>query len=148
MQFKYINKIFIFVIIVLFASCKEILLSENPPYTITKPVFEITEQEDYFMYAGITFNFLNHSNIAIDEITVSFMLFDAETQESPFVGSNMFEITKVGVILPNENKKIFISLDKHVNVVPTEPYLIDYFYIYRIQYEDGSIWLDEYGVYN
>ena len=119
--------------------------SEMPPFIITKPVFEIRERPNYFKYAGIVFNLLNHSETIVEKVIVSFMLFDARTQNNPFIGSNNFVIGKWDMVLPNENKEIIISLDRFIYIAPTEPYLIDFFFVAEIQYVDGSTWSDKYG---
>ena len=118
-----------------------------PPFVITKPVFEIIERPYYFNYAGIVFKFLNQNQEAVERITVSFMLFDQRTQGSPFVGNNKFEIIKWDIVHPDENKEIIISLDGFIHIAPTEPYLIDSFYISEIHYVNGSVWQDKYGKY-
>ena len=118
-----------------------------PPFVITKPVFEITEYPNYFSFAGMVFNYLNTAEENVDRITVSFMLFDADTQANPFIGSNQFEITKLDLVLQNENKKIIISLDRFIHIAPTKPYLIDYFYISEVHFADGTTWQDKYGAY-
>ena len=119
--------------------------SEIPPFVITRPQMEITERPFYFNYAGMVFNFLNQAEKTVDNITVSFLLFDPKTLESPFIGSNGFKITRWDLILPEENREIIISLDRFLVVAPAEPYLVDFFYIYEIHYVDGSVWRDEYG---
>jgi len=149
--------IFVLIIAVLLASCdgaaniiadwSPAAPGETPPFVITRPVFEITERPNYFNYAGLVFNFLNTAQENVDSITVSFMLFDAGTQESPFIGSNKFEITKFDLVLPNENKKVIISLDRFIYIAPAEPYLIDFFYVSKIHYTNGSTWQDKYGKY-
>jgi hypothetical protein len=118
-----------------------------PPYVITKPVFEITERTGYFHYAGLVFNFKNTAAKQADKITVSFTLFDPVTQRSPFIGSNMFKITRLIEVLSGENKEIIISLDQYIYIAPDEPYLIDSFYIAAIHYTDGSNWEDTNGLY-
>jgi hypothetical protein len=120
---------------------------ELPPFVITKPAFEIIERPYYFRYAGIVFKFLNTAPEIVDKITVSFLLFDQKTQDSPFIGSNKFEIAKLDVVFPDENKEIIISLDQFIYIAPTEPYLIDFFYVYEIHYVDGTVWQDKYGKY-
>jgi len=122
-------------------------ITEKPPYVITQPLCEIEERPGYFTYAGITFKFLNKSEKIADKIKVSFSLFDANTKGNPFVGSNMFEITMLGIVSSNENKEILISLDKYITVAPETPYLIDLFYIQEIHYTDGSTWEDKYGIH-
>ena len=150
-----ISGLIIFTIAVLFAGCEGVTgiiidmppstPGEIPPFVITKPEFEIIERPYHFRYAGIVFKFLNQADLIVDRITVSFLLFDPRTQESPFVGSNKFAMTKRDIVFPDDNKEIIISLDQFIYVAPTTPYLIDFFYIYEIQYVDGSVWRDEYG---
>ena len=118
-----------------------------PPFVITKPVFEIVERNNHFRYAGIVFKFLNHADDYIDKITVNFMLFDSKTNNSPFNGSNKFEITKLDFVSPDENKEIIISLDQYIYIAPTEPYIIDFFYVSEIHYIGGRIWQDKLGTY-
>jgi len=118
---------------------------ETPPFVITRPVSEIIERPFHFKFAGITFKFLNQTETIVDRITVSFLLFDQRTQNNPFTGSNKFEISKRDTVFPNESKEIIISLDSFIHIAPTEPYLIDSFFIYEVHYADGSIWQDKYG---
>jgi len=156
---KIFKKYFLAVLLIagLFSSCEQVTgiildmppssQGELPPFVITKPVFETIERPYYFKYAGIVYKFFNTTDEVIDRITVSFLLFDPKTQDSPFIGSNKFEISKWDIVLPGENKEIIISLDHFIYIAPTEPYLIDFFYIYEIHYVDGSIWQDKYGKY-
>ena len=152
-----ISVIIILTIAALFTNCEGVTgivmdlppspSGELPPFVITRPVFEVFERPYHFRYAGITFNFLNSGPEIAEKITVSFLLFDPRTQNSPFVGSNKFEITKWDHVFPNENREIIISLDQFIYIAPREPYLIDFFYIYEIHYVDGSVWQDKYGRY-
>ena len=120
---------------------------DMPPFVITRPVMEISERAYQYTYAGIAFKFLNKSVEHIDRITVSFMLFDAKTHGSAFIGNNRFEITKGDMIYPGENREIFISLDKYIYTAPAEPYLIDFFYVSEIHYTNGGVWVDKKGKY-
>ena len=120
---------------------------EMPPFVITKPSFEINSRPLHFNYSGVVFNFVNTGTDIIEAITVSFRIFDQRTQSSPLIGTNKFEITKLELIHPDENKEIIISMDRFVYIAPTEPYLIDFFYICRIHYVGGKIWEDKYGKY-
>ena len=118
---------------------------DMPPFVITIPVMEISERPYQYTYAGLAFKLLNNSGEHIDRIIVSFMLFDTKTQGSPFIGNNRFEITKWDMIYPGENREIFISLDQYIYTAPTEPYLIDFFYISEIHYTNGESWEDKKG---
>jgi len=151
MRNKFLVSFINFLILINFTGCEKLienLVWEAPPYVITKPVCEISERTYVFTYAGLSFKFLNGSGKTVNRITVSFMLFDAKTLTNPFIGSNIFEISKLDLILPDENREILISLDGYIYTAPTEPYLIDYFYISEISYTDGSVWQDKFGIYN
>ena len=120
---------------------------ESPPFVITRPVFEIYARPNCFTYAGMIFNFLNKTQENIDSITVSFMLFGAETRDRSVFGGKKFEIVKLEPVLPGENKELIISIDRFIYIAPTEPYIIDMFYISEIHYANGSVWKDTYGKY-
>jgi hypothetical protein len=133
----------------LFIACDEfsMVTTDMPPFVITKPVMEISERTNHYTYAGIAFKFLNNAEEHVDRITVSFLLFDAKTQGSAFTGNNRFEIAKWDMVYPGENREIFSSLDKYIYTAPTEPYLIDFFYVSEIHYTDGRTWEDKQGKY-
>jgi len=118
---------------------------ELPPFVISRPVFETTGRPAQFNFAGISFQFLNQGNEIVESITVSFLLFDARTLENPFLGSNRFLITRRETLFPNLVNDVFISLDRFIHVAPSEPFLIDFFYIYEIRYVDGTVWQDHHG---
>ena len=142
---------------VLFMACENVMgiiadtppatAKETPPFVITKPQFEITERRNHFNYAGIVFKFLNLAEEHVDRITVSFMVFDPKTQSNPLITTNKFEISKWDFVFPHENKEIIISLDQYIHIAPTEPYIIDFFYVSEIHYIDGSVWQDKNGKY-
>jgi len=143
---KITKYLYVILISVILSSCAD-TISERPPYIITTPVCELQGNAFDFTYAGISFDFMNKSQKTIDSITSSFMLFDSTTLTNPFIGSNIFEITKLVLISPDEDREIILSLDKFIHVAPLQPYLIDFFYISKIHYTDGSVWEDKYGVY-
>ena len=154
MKTKLYNLSFIFLI---FCSCSDLggiivdlppsTQDEMPPFVITKPVFETNGRPLHYNYSAVVFNFLNTGTEVIGALTVSFRLFDQRTQNSPLIGTNKFEITKNELIHPDENREIVISLDRFLYIAPTEPYIIDFFYISKINYVDGNVWEDKYGKY-
>jgi len=155
MKVRQINLVIVIFVAILLMACDipewvivdnpKVSPSDVPPFVITKPVVEITERLNYFKCAGIVFKFLNNAEKPVDKITISFMIFDTKTQLSPFTGSNVFEIEKQGFVASGENKEICISLDHFIYIAPTEPYLIDFFYISQVLYTDGSVWQDKNG---
>jgi len=157
MKIKQCNRILLLLAALIFTACDTptwiiadmppATPQEIPPFVLSKPVVEINERINCFKYAGIVFKLLNNGEKHIEMIKICFMLFDPKSQVSPFIGSNKFEITKYDFLAPGENKEIAVSLDKQIYVAPTEPYLIDFFYISEIHYIDGTIWQDTYGKY-
>jgi len=144
---KTIKFICFFLTVISLSTCQD-SIPASPPYIITTPVCELSGNSYDFTYAGISFSFMNKSQKTVDSVTAYFMLFDSKTQSNPFIGSNIFEITKLIVVSPGENREIILSLDSFIHIAPAEPYLIDLFYISAIHYTDGSEWKDKYGIYS
>jgi hypothetical protein len=142
---EYVSLLWFVVLDVLVMSCAR---PSSPPYVVTRPVFVTGERSGYYHYAGIEFFLLNSSGTAISETTVSFALFDAQTGENPLAGSNKFSLTILEVIDPDEKKEIIIPLDDYIYIAPARPYTIDFFYISKIVYADGSLWTDTWGTYH
>jgi hypothetical protein len=108
----------------------------------------VGERSGHYQVAGIEFFVLNVSDTAISEITVSFALFDAQTGKNPLTGSNKFSLTLRRVIAAHEKKEMIIPLDGYLYLAPPQPFVVDFFYIAKIVYVDGSVWTDPYGLYH
>jgi hypothetical protein len=133
--------------ILLAASCK-LAADSAPPYVITKPISYCTEKPGYYTFAGIEFVFLNASTKTAVEIAASCMVFDPDSHKNPFIGSNMIRAVFKGAVPGGQKKDFIIPLDPYIYSAPDSPYLIDFFYISRIVYEDGSVWEDNNGIYH
>jgi hypothetical protein len=129
----------------MFISCK--LQQTTPPYIISGLVCSLENKPGYYTFAGVEFDFMNISEKDISSIAVSFMVYDAVTESSPFIGSNIIKIRFDGKVKPQKNTRFIVSLDPYIYIVPKIPYIIDYFYIAEIVYEDGEKWEDSYGIY-
>jgi hypothetical protein len=130
-----------------FFSCKEFYQPEEIPYVISKPSCVIGSREGYYQFIGIEFNFTNTTDKIVSSVYISFTIFDADTSENPLIGSNLLKLSYTGTVPPQSTKTMIISLDKYIYTVPEKPYLIDFFYIAEIRYEDGNSWSDPQGVY-
>jgi hypothetical protein len=75
------------------------------------------------------------------------MVFDAETSKNPLIGSNIITASFSGNIPSGVKKDLIISLDPYIYVAPEKPYLVDFFYVSRIAYTDGTVWEDRNGIY-
>jgi hypothetical protein len=127
-------------------SCADIQ-GDPPPFVISKPKCLIENKPGYFAFAGIEFDFLNKKEKTVSNIYVSFILYDADTKTNPLIGSNIIKMSFDGMVKSKERQKFFISLDSYVYTIPDKAYLIDFFYIAKIVYEDGSQWEDTNGIY-
>jgi hypothetical protein len=130
-----------------FYSCKEFYQPTEAPYIISKPSCVIGYRDAYYRFVGIEFGFTNITEKTIVSINISCMVFDADTSKNPFIGSNLLKLSYSGSIAPQSTKEMIISLDRYIYVAPDKPYLIDFFYIAEIKYEDGSSWSDMLGIY-
>lgn len=130
-----------------FSSCSLEPVSA-PPYVIGKPVCVIGEKTDCYLAAGIEFDFYNIDSRDISSFSVSAMVYDRDTGENPFIGSNRVTADFSGLLSGNSKASFAVSLDPYMYAVPASPYVIDFFYVTRIEYADGSSWTDENGIYH
>ena len=120
---------------------------QGVPFTLSKPECVIGGNEDYYAVAGIVFTFYNTSAKKIKRIEISCMIYDADTQKNPFIGSNVIEAAFNEDIGSGESKELIIPLDKYVYRIPEKPYLVDHFFIRKLTFSDGSVWEDKTGAY-
>jgi hypothetical protein len=134
----------------LFVSSCDVFYSADgqPPFAVSKPVSAVGKKTDYYAFAGVEFTYLNTSSKTVSSVSVSFMVFDAATKKSPFIGSNIVKTTFDGEIQRGESKYFIVPLDSYLYAAPSEPYLIDFFYIPKVAFADGSAWEDRGGVYH
>ncbi|GHU96926.1 hypothetical protein FACS189483_01380 [Spirochaetia bacterium] len=121
--------------------------NEAPPYVVSKPICLIERMSGYFNFAGIEFDFFNAGEKNISDLYVSFIIYDADTKKNPLIGTNIIKVRFNDTIKRQELKKLYISLDSYIYESPAKPYLVDFFCITRISYDDGSLWEDPAGVY-
>ncbi len=140
---KTLNKIFPVFAFVL-SSCMNI---QEIPYVITEPQCKIGQLENNYNFSGVCFTIYNNSNKAIKKIECTYTVFDADG-DNPFIGSNCLISKFNDIIAPNDNREIIISLDKYMNYIPEEPFLIENFYVSKIEYSDGTVWKDSFGAFS
>lgn len=121
--------------------------TSSPPYVIGSLHCNLGERKNYYLIAGIEFDFWNISQKDVTEIETSGIVFDRDTETNPFVGTNIISSVFSGQIPANTKHTLILPLDQYIYQVPLKPYIIDYFYIKKISYADGSIWTDYSGAY-
>ena len=140
------GKMSILVLCCLFAACT-MFTARQVPFTVSKPECVIGGNEDYYRIAGIVFRFYNTRAKEIRRIEISCMVYDAESKNNPFIGSNLIKAVFNESIGSGEQKELIIPLDRYMYRVPEKPYLVDHFFIRKLIFSDGSVWEDVTGAY-
>lgn len=133
----------LFVMIWLLSSCSA-YAKESAPYYINAD-FVMEDNSSDYQVCGVDLYFLNKTEKKINEFTVVFYLFDEDGEPISEGKSNI--VLNINREI-EENQTFFdcISLDKYFNYKPDSNCLIDYLYVSRIVYEDGSLWNDPFGM--
>lgn len=98
-----------------------------------------------YSICGAEFFLLNKSNSEIKKINIIFYLFDKDGE--PASGcKNKISLDIEQVVGSGEESSFCISLDKYMNSIPEEKLLLDYLYLAKIEYEDGNVWEDPFGL--
>lgn len=145
-----IKKIFLkFSILILLSSCStslgiNALEKRVLPYALTAKM--VTEASNVYELAGIDFTFLNRGDKAVKSFTMVFFMYD-EDGNPPGIGNNGVMLDIVVDVPEGKCEEDLVSLDRFLYEIPDSPYQLDYVYVSRIVYEDGSEWSDPFGMY-
>ncbi|MCQ2573120.1 MAG: hypothetical protein MJ182_04415 [Treponema sp.] len=141
------KKIFLFLVVLLstiLVSCTSMIAPglKDSPYSI-KGEMKINEGESENL-SEFVFEFKNCSAKEIHSFVVSFFLFDEEGNPLSGGVSNVSCIIRkniaAGEILCNS-----FGLDNFLSEVPEKPYKVEYLFVKRIVFEDGTEWNDPFG---
>lgn len=136
------NFLFLVICIFLLSAC-EMIARENYPYLVYGEMV-MDDSADYEV-AGLNLMVKNKSEKEIDSFTIVFFLFD-EDGNPPDCIKNSLVFTIEAQIDPNEVLETCICLDNYLYSIPQEAYQVDYMYLSKISYSDGSIWSDPLGM--
>ena len=128
---------------VMIFGCKNFSI-ESVPYLAAGEFVMESDAEDYSV-CGFDFQFYNQSVKNVKEIEVVFFLFDKDG-EPAHECSNRIALEIEARIEAGESLKKCLSLDRFMNQFPEEELYVDYLYVSRIEYEDGSLWEDPFGL--
>lgn len=137
------KKVCLLLILILhfFTSCS-LFAIEKIPYGIEGNI--ITDESEIYDYMGLELKVQNKSELKIKGITIVFFLFDEDGEPTSNIRNNI--VLNISCDIPaNETLEDCISLDNYVYVFEDMVYSIDYLYISKIYYSDGSIWQDPFG---
>ena len=116
---------------------------EKPPYSVSAD-FVMEEDSPVYKICGVDLSFYNFSKEMVKEFEVSFFLFDSDGEPAFECPSRLsFSIEKE--IDADESFSISLSLDSYMIFIPQSLLEIDYLYVSKIIYADGSVWEDPFG---
>ena len=116
------------------------------PYIVSDIHVESGEKEGFHHYAGAYFELYNDSAKEMTGCTLSFLLYDEEGNV-PFIGTNTVVADLDMSLPPASSVSCVVNLDPFLAAVSDDGYQVDYFYLRKISYRDGSVWTDPLGMY-
>ena len=139
----------IFFLLIFLSSCSSNLginafEKKSLPYALSARM--VTDASSVYEVAGIDFSFLNREKKAVKSFTMIFFMYD-EDGNPPGIGNNGIKLEILVDIAAGECEEDLISIDQFLYEIPDIPYQLDYLYVSRILYEDGSEWRDPFGMY-
>jgi len=126
-----------------FGSCKA-YTQDYVPYVLNGE-FVMEEGVSEYSICGVNLFLLNKSEKNIRRVNLVFFLFDKDG-EPAIECRNKLEFSIEENIAASESSEFCIGLDEYMYSIPTEELLLDYLYLSKIEYEDGCVWEDPYGL--
>ncbi len=116
---------------------------EKYPYLVSAEM--VMEDSVDYEIAGLNLFVMNKSEKEIKNFTLVFFLFDQDGNPPEYM-KNSLVLSINSQIDPGEALQTCLSLDPYVYAVPEESYIVDFLYLSKITYTDGSVWSDPYGL--
>ncbi len=140
---RHLFRYFLIIVLFLISGCKTYSL-DSVPYVMTGE-FVMEENAAEYSICGVDVFLINKSEKAMKKINLVFFLFDQDGEPAYECRSKIsLEIERK--ISAGEKSTFCISLDNFMNSVPSELLMVDYLYLAKIEYEDGTCWEDPYGL--
>ena len=121
--------------------------AESPPYAITTPVYRIAGPDDLCTLGGVFLDFYNKSEKEVVFIETCMNVFNRKTGELAFEGAGGMLSESICLLQSHERKSLCIPLDEFIWQLDSPSFIVDNFFITRIEYSDGTTWQDKVGVY-
>lgn len=137
-----------FPLVFLLSNCSENTVDiTNPLFAVTSPEYRPASQDNRCKLGGVYFDLYNKADCSIVYMETRMNVFDRKSGKSAFTGYGTIETASEVIIKKRETKQMCVPLDDYITIEAEEGYLIDQFYINYIEYEDGRIWKDDFGLY-
>ena len=140
---KNIRSIILAAFLLLFTACKLFDL-ESVPYIISGD-FVMEENSSDYEICGVDFFLINKTEKEIKKIKLVFFLFDQDGEPAYECQSRISLDIDISV-MGKEKKSFCLCLDNFLNSIPENYLFVDYLYLAEIEYEDGSVWEDPFGL--
>ena len=117
---------------------------DSVPYVMTGE-FVMEEGAADYSICGVDLYLFNKSDKDIKRIYLVFFLFDKDGEPAMECSNKIYAVIEKEVFA-GETENFCMSLDSFMNSVPEDYLIIDYLYLSKIEYEDGTVWEDPYGL--
>ncbi len=129
------------ILVLLLSSCSHLYTAV--PYVISGEM-KLNDKGEGDL-SSFDFTFKNCGNKEIFSFTVSFFLFDED--DTPVLNGNPKVTCIIREDIPSGDiLESSFSLDSFLNYIPETPYKIEYLYVKKIIYSDGTEWEDVLGL--
>ena len=125
--------------------CFSFPLYARSPYRIKGEV-SVGADAAFYEYAGIALTFYNASGRAVRKFFAVVFLSGSD-EESSFTEGNCIVLEYDENIAPHAAVNAEFSLDDYISEMSDEAYRIDFLYVSKIEYDDGSVWEDPFGLH-
>ena len=115
------------------------------PYRIQGEV-SVGADAELYEYGYIALTFYNASKRTIRKFFVVVFLSGSDEMIS-FSNENRIVFECDESVAPRTAVRAEFGLDDYISEVPDEAYQIDFLYVSKIEYDDGGVWEDPYGVH-
>lgn len=131
-----------------FAGCTQNISDlTSPQFAISQPVYKSNEENNHCQIGGVYFDFYNKAEVCVTHLEIRMNVYDRGTGKNAFTGCGSIISQNDLIIKSGEKRQLCVSLDKYITVVSRNGYFIDQFYVSLIEYEDGRVWKDSFGLY-
>ncbi len=148
MRYGKLNRRIIFILTFLIplfcVSCNGTISLQNP-CVITDACVYIGEKTNQHKFAGAYIDAVNCSDKTIQSAELCFFLYDSKGKPISYTGNKISVQVDLN-LFPSETTEIIVSLDKVLGTNLDSSYNLDFVHFTRVNFEDGTYWVDPLGV--
>lgn len=136
---KKLRLVFVGLLFSFFAGCN---LSANEQKDFDFDARLVTEEgKEFYNKAGLEVYFANYNSKIVTKFQISFQIFDKDGMP---LNDGIYEV--VGETKQKEYCHVFLCLDEFFNTINPQECFVDYVFINKIFYKDGTEYSDPHGL--